>query len=583
MKRWIALALLTAALFAGSAEAQPTAGSNPKTREQKIADLALFWRSWPLTLGEVAATTSMFLAFGLLAFSIGGFGADVKKGRWLDRRTRAPLLDVGLILAWSFFVRFVLTEPNILTDGGSGYGRVMGYARGYSGLAVLVGLFPAEWSAFMWRAMLVPRVLAAFAPALLACVARGLGFGRSVALIAGLALASLPVHAALTASDLLVGPMSSVQLAGLSLVLLARRGDRSDVFAAGMALAAWGMWFRPEGVLGLLPLAAASLSFSRSWWDRWEVRLVVLGVALLVLLRAVAIATNPYLASNSAPGPLSNVAWGNVLFSTVLVPVWFWLPAPFAVGALVRHRALAVVAAGLLAGLVPVYLRGLNPEPASTHLETLRYGLPVLAWLALTAAVGLDSISRWIAGRWLIHRALLLFVLRALLAIVVVSPVAINHEYLGRRYGHAASEPVIRQLLKQVPNDCGLLVPDDFPEGVTIEIYDRYVYIASEAHALEEIAAIEVRPVSDLLDGKVDPSQCWAFLRGPFCYHAFAGRSALACDRIQARFNLEEIASIPVEFRHHRLVTGPDVRSAPWYMERMPVVLYRVGGRKTAD
>jgi hypothetical protein len=39
-------------------------------------------------------------------------------------------------------------------------------------------------------------------------------------------------------------------------------------------------------------------------------------------------------------------------------------------------------------------------------------------------------------------------------------------------------------------------------------------------------------------------------------------------------------ASIPIEFRHHRLVTGPDVRRPPWYIESMPVTPYRVTGLK---
>jgi hypothetical protein len=158
-----------------------------------------------------------------------------------------------------------------------------------------------------------------------------------------------------------------------------------------------------------------------------------------------------------------------------------------------------------------------------------------------------------------------------------VSPVALHRDYLARRYGHAASEPVIRELLTRVPEGCGLLVPDDRPEGVNIEIAERYAYIAAEAHAQGAIRRLEVFPLSDLLEGEVDVGRCLTFLRGPYCYHGFAGRPAAACRQLAERFRLEEIASLAIEFRHHRLVTGPDVRRAPWFMERMPLALYRVG------
>jgi hypothetical protein len=429
----------------------------------------------------------------------------------------------------------------------------------------------------MWHAMIVPRVLSALAPALLVWVAHGLGIGRFAALLSGLALASLPIDAALNASDHLEGSMSSLQLAGLALVLAARRAERSDLFATGVALAAWAMWVRPEGALGLLPIAAAAPGFPWRWWRRWQVGAVVVALACLVALRALALATSPTIAASGSPGSLGNIAWRTVLFSTVLVPPWLWAPAPFAVVALGRRRALAVCLAGLVAGSIPAYLRGLYPDQANTHLELLRYATPVFPWLALASALSLDGACGWIAGRtanlpWLVTA------LRAAVAVLVVSPVALDREYLARRYGHVTSEAAIRQLLAQVPDGCGLLVPDDRPEGINVEIAERYVYIAAEARAAGLLGAIDVQPVSDLLEGKLDARRCWTFLRGPYCYHAHEGRTAEACAGIESRYALEEIASIPIEFRHHRLVTGPDVRRSPWFMERMPIVLFRVVG-----
>jgi hypothetical protein len=342
------------------------------------------------------------------------------------------------------------------------------------------------------------------------------------------------------------------------------------------------MWCRPEGALGLLPIAAASLSFPPDWWRQWSVRAVLVGIAALVLLRAVALmnGTNSYPAS--VPPLLGIIDWGTILSSTVLVPVWLWAPVPFAFPLLRRHRASLIALAGLAAGLTPVYLRGLTPDPAGTHLEVLRYGVPALAWLSLISAAGLDAACRSLNRLWRPSGGRRL-VLHGLVALMVSSPVALHREYLARRYGHATSERAIRQLLPRVPEGCGLLVPDDFPEGVSIEIHDRYRFIAAEAYAAGESRALEVRPVSDLLEGKMTAQQCWTFLRGPYCYHGFAARPAEACERVATRFTLEEIAAVPIEFRHHRLVTGPDVQRAPWYMERMPVVLYRVAGRNAAD
>jgi hypothetical protein len=544
----------------------------------RVEKLAAYWRSGPWTIGETAATTSMLLAILLVVFILGAGASEASRRR--DRDSLAWLGIALAILAWSFFVRFVMTEPNILTDGGSGYGRVMRYVEGYGGVAVLVKLLPANWSAFMWHAMIVPRLLAALAPPLLVWVARGLGFGRAVGLLAGLALASLPIHAALTSSDHLEGSMSSLQLAGLALVLAARRGERTDLWATGVALAAWAIWIRPEGALGLLPIAVASLALPRRWWGRWEVRAVCGATVALVFVRACVMAASRTFAPAASGGSLANIEWGNILFSTVLAPVWLWAPVPFGVVELRRRRALAVAFAGLAAGLVPAYLRGLSSDPAGTHLELLRYGTPAFPWLALLSAVSLDGACRWLVARSA-ESEWRLTALRALLALVAVSPVAVDREYLSRRYGHAASEVAIRELLTKVPSGCGLLVPDDRPEGVNIEIADRYVFIAAEAYAEGAIPRLDVVPASDLLEGKVDVQRCWMYLHGPYCDHAYAGQPAEACSRIEARYALQQIASIPIEFRHHRLVTGPDVQRAPWYAERLPIVLYRVLGPRT--
>ncbi len=544
--------------------------------EARVERLSAFWHSGPLTWDEAAATTCLFVAMALIVFAIGGAAAELTRARTPDPERATWWAVGGVVLAWSVFVRFVLTEPNIFTDGGSGYGRVMRYIEGYGGMATLVKTLPASWDAFMWRAMMVPRVIAALAPAMLVAVVRGLDIRPPVALFAGVALASLPIHAALSSSDLLVGPMASVQLAGLALVLSTVRSERVDVFAAGLALGAWAMWFRPEGALGLLPIAAAAFLFPFHWWRRRGVSAVVVLLAIAVALRAAALATGRTVGVSGGAGSLGNIAWASLLSSTVLVPFWLWLPLPFAVPTLWRRRSSLVILAGVVAGFLPVYLRGLYPDPANTHLEALRYGVPLFAWMALVSAVALDGLCRRVLGG---SSRRVLIAARVALAVLLALPAIVHRDYLGRTYGHASSEQAIRKLLGLVPDDCGLAVPDDLPEAVSIEIDHRYANIAAEAYAVGAAPAVRVVPASELAAAEAAPQGCWMYLRGPYCYHAFAGVPAKGCAALEQRFELEEVAAIPIEFRHHRLVTGPEVRRSPWYMESMPVVLFRIVSR----
>ena len=449
------------------------------------------------------------------------------------------------------------------------------YIEGYGGLAALVKLLPASLHAFLWEAMVVPRCLASLAPPALVWVAWALGLSPATGLLAGMALASLPIHAALSSSDLLVGPMSTVQLASVAMVLAARRNLRSDLFAAGLALAGWGIWFRPEGALGLLPVAAAALTFPTAWWRRTGPWVAVAGLALIVGLRAAALATGRTAGAVGGHGAFSNLAWGSLASSTILLPFWLWLPLPIAVVELWRRRALAVVVAGAVTGFLPIYLRGMYPDPADTHLEALRYGVPLMPWLALAAATGVETILR--AGRARLGARTYAWA-TAVAALALAGWALAHGEYLGRRYGHSTSEAAIRQLLARAPEGCSILVPDDHPEAVSIEIHHRYAIIAAEAYAVGSVPALRILPASEAIDAVDLANECWMYLKGPYCYHAFEGVPALACTEVERRFDLEEVGRVPIEFRHHRLVSGPEVRRPPWYMAEMPIVLYRLRG-----
>ncbi len=577
MTRWLGLmALLPAA--SGAAE---TPAPDAATLARRMEALSASWSSGALTVYEVAATTVMWLAAAALCFAAGGWAADLMSRRRIDRAALRWLLAALLVAACGFAVRFLWTEPNIFTDGGSGYGRVMRYIEGYGGLAVLVKLLPAEWDSLMWRAMVVPRVFASLAPAFVVWIAHGLGLRLSTGVLAGIMLAAVPFHAALSASDMLEGAMSSVQLAGVALVLAARQRERPEVFAAGGLLVAWSMWFRPEGALGMLPLFAAALTLPPTFLRRRSVLIIAATLAVLIVVRGIALSSSPSVVVGGS-GSLSNIAWGAILSSMVLAPLWLWLPAPMAV-LFCRPGRFLVMLAGVIAAAVPVYLRGLYPDPANTHLEALRYGLPAFPWLALMSASAIDGAVARLLQRVGASSPLARGAAVAALLLLVASPVWLQREYLARRYGHANSEVAIRRLLEKVPAGCAVAVPDDHAEGVNIEIHQRYANIAAEAYAQGHVPAIDIHPASDLLEEGLAAGRCWTFLRGPYCYHAYAGVTAEVCRRVDERFLLEPIAAYSIEFRHHRLVTGPDVRQSPWYMQEMPIVLYRVAGDVMAD
>ncbi len=87
---------------------------------------------------------------------------------------------------------------------------------------------------------------------------------------------------------------------------------------------------------------------------------------------------------------------------------------------------------------------------------------------------------------------------------------------------------------------------------------------------------MRVVPASEIAAAEAATEGCWMYLRGPYCYHAYAGVPAASCVAIETRFALEEVASIPIEFRHHRLVTGPELSRTPWYMKSRPIGLSRI-------
>ena len=126
--------------------------------------------------------------------------------------SRSTVLSLaGLVLLWSLLIRLGLTTPNLLTDGGSGFSRVLYGVQGFAGISYLLDLVltgDARWD--IWSAIHVTTALSALTPALVVLLARELGFSLRAAVLGGLALACLPLHAAMFSSDLIVGPAVAI-------------------------------------------------------------------------------------------------------------------------------------------------------------------------------------------------------------------------------------------------------------------------------------------------------------------------------------------------------------------------------------
>ena len=110
-----------------------------------IAPLAVWYLSWgaanrPLGAGQIEVWLEQrerHLVQMALAGALAGLTtAAVATLRGGNRTRLSPALcfDAILILVWSVAVRFGLTTANVLTDGGSGWTRLLEFRRGFGGL-----------------------------------------------------------------------------------------------------------------------------------------------------------------------------------------------------------------------------------------------------------------------------------------------------------------------------------------------------------------------------------------------------------------------------------------------------------------
>ena len=518
------------------------------------------------------------------------------KERW--KSPASVCLDVGLVVALSCLVRFVLTTGNVLTDGGSGYWRVLTYSNGFGGLAVLLqsGL-PAPVGEQMWPTVGALTALAAAAPPLVYGLARLLDLERSAAFVAGIALAAYPLHAALYASDFLAGPLLSLQLLGLVLVLVGYRATSGASSFAGLTLLAFTLWIRPDAAVIGVPLAVIALTrWSRT---RWLTPAVTIGAGWLLAM--VVVRWQVLGAGGLTPGadptwPLTEAPWLEYLGEIAILPPWLLVGVPVGLVLLPRRVALVVVAA-LVAGLVPAHLHRAF-DPARSHLELFRYATATLPWLCLAvgaAVVGIAGLTP--SQRWRPR------VLVVLVVAIAATPLLVL-DYLSVEYAPRAEERVFRSALEQVPEGCLVVVPDE-PTGSVEQVAERFAFIAAEAWLAGESkvrseqvvgaarflaalqrggelpAASKVVPGADVVPGAIDGARsCWVYFRGTHCAYGLYGEPAEPCRELEARVSLEPLASWRISYVSHRLVTRPGISGPPWRDPALELKLARIAGQR---
>lgn len=551
-------------------------------------------RSLPILAAALAGFASLFFLI-LLAVC-------VSQASTRRRRAWAQLaLHATLVLGVSVVVRYGLTTPNLLSDGGSGWTRVAGDIPRYQAAPVVLRALRLGADADMPTSIEGVRALAALGPAFLLLLARTLGLGPSAALLAGLLLACWPVHAVLGSSDSLEGANLTIALAGLALVAAADRYASPAAGVTGLLVLGLAIWGRPESPLLGLPLLAL-LSF-RPWnWVHPAAALAGAWLAFGALVHAIPVAGMTMPPFQPGVG-MGNFPWRELMGEITILPFWAWAPLPLG---LVLGPARRVVVGGLLAGLLPAWLF-LPWHPSNAYTEAFRYGAVALPFAGLGSAIALGAVARVLAPATSSPaRKIGSFLLVALPALATPW---LSRDYLGHEYGPAHEMRAFRAAVGLVPPDCGLVVPDDeggdLDEAGHIELLPFFRHVAAEARAagasrlspgavlgstpfLATVASQGWPPLfaaipRDRYEGFGSPPRptsgpaCWYFFRGTYCATGMRGAPLRACDRLEEKWSREVVARWNFPFTSFRLVTRPSHRVPPWYDPASVVRLLRLG------
>lgn len=402
------------------------------------------WRAASLS-PDPAATWETFLA-GLFFFMGLLLAAVAAREAWRSRREpalRRFLVDAAALTLLALWIRTDLTAPNLL-----------GAAPTDASLDELRSL--SRWSAS--------------GPPLLLGLCLAMGIPRRAGLLAGIALAAWPLHAAVGASELLLGPALALGLAGLALAFGALRWDREILLVPAAAVLAWVAWSSPVGPLWVIPAVVPAVVIAR----RWSLRPVAwaaagwLGFALIT--RGAGLLTSG--AERPGPWGAGGLEMGQAAAAAGLHPVapwWLWFGVPLGVLALRGRREVAsVVGVGLGVAALALLAQGLGGAALPPPLALT--GMP---WVALLAGLGLAALLARLP--WPRFSAALFLLLAA--GVIVVP--TIHRDWLGTTYSPAASEIAFRRAHRDVSQHCGVVVPAG-PATTHRGAAHRYQMIASE-------------------------------------------------------------------------------------------------------
>ncbi|MFH1529744.1 MAG: hypothetical protein ABIK09_03295 [Pseudomonadota bacterium] len=482
--------------------------------------------SWRATLAQPFTDVpwETFLA-GIFMIAALGFAAYALRDLLALRRAPEAhrfLLEAAAIALISLGVRVLMTTPNLLTAEAEGTARILRYGGGWSGLSLFIRwVLPGGAGGATWPVIQIVTVLSASGPPLLVALARAAGLPRRAGLLAGFAMATWPLHAAISASEMFAGPTMAITMGGLTLAFVALREDRPPLALAAAAILAWVVWCRPDGALVILPAVVPGVLAARRWSHRIEVRAAAAWLGLALFCRAVGfLVSGPIPAGPWGTGGIELRVAAEALGGHPMAPWWLWLGVPLGLLGLWRRRNLAgVVGVGLAAAALSVVLQGTSGDPWFAP----RSGVMGMPWLVLLSGAGFAALLDRIPKPRLADT---LFVLLA--AGILVVP-TVHREWLGTRYSPATSDLAFRRAHRDMHPDCGVVVPGEVdPKGH--ETAARYQQIAWEEsrHVPETplgyrvVAASEFR--ARVRDGTSLPAAptatAWA-TAGQGCWFAF--------------------------------------------------------------
>ncbi len=507
--------------------------------------------------------------------------SDTPKNGWLYGMA-------GAVLLWSLIVRFGFTTPNILTDGGSGFSRILHGSPGFMGLSGLMDLvLPDSRRMDIWSAVYVTTALSALTPALIVLLARELGLPRRAGFLGGLALACLPLHAAIFTSDFILGPAVALMAGGLILISAGYRSSRSWSICAGAAILAYVCWLRPEGVIVfaiLLPML---------WFYRNRVLGSLIGLVGIGWLFVHVLAS--FFGHWGSAGPGGSGGPFEVLiflFREASSPVsmsWFALAFLYG-GFLVHTRKLngrLVIEAGIVFGFVTP-LTFLGDELTGSYIEAFRYGTWSLPFLALAAGVAFHELAGVLSGRGAEPPGAEKRPVRGtiLVAAALMLVPLLHIPYLQRHYGHASEFPILVEAFGMVPAECGLVVPSDDPQsqgtheisrlydelnGGTLRLYGVVEFIERldhEGRLPNSAPSARHHPPAGAID-------CWYFLEAAYCEHGYGDEPMQACSELLSKTEHHLVREWEFEFISHRQVVH---LMAPEWDSSARVALFRLGG-----